>query len=367
MKKLLLAVISLSAFVANAQDLPANPEPGKCYVRCTTPDVFKNTEEKVVVTPSYKKIKSIPATFKTVEETIVVNEAYKKTVVVPATFKYVERTYTTKEASKKFTSSKAVFGKKTVTVETAPKYSKWELGAKIPNCSSADPNDCKTWCYKEYPATYEEVATETLDKDGSATSTPVEKITKTYKVKVIDTPETTKTIDVPAVTKTVKKQVIDKPARTEEIVVPAVYETVKKEILVKKGGLTTWEKVDCKLTQYNLLPINYDLNSAVLLPESKRKIDELLLPILRDKKNVSVEIASHTDSRGSDSSNQNLSERRAQSVVNYLISKGINSSRLVANGYGEKQLLNRCSNGVSCTEKDHRANRRTEFRIISTK
>ncbi len=51
--------------------------------------------------------------------------------------------------------------------------------------------------------------------------------------------------------------------------------------------------------------------------------------------------------------------------VNYLMSKGINSSRLVANGYGEARLTNRCSDGVSCTEKEHQDNRRTTFRIIN--
>jgi len=69
--------------------------------------------------------------------------------------------------------------------------------------------------------------------------------------------------------------------------------------------------------------------------------------------------------RGSKTSNQALSERRAQSVVNYLIAKGINNSRLVGNGYGETRLKNRCADGVSCTERDHASNRRTEFRLIN--
>ena len=81
--------------------------------------------------------------------------------------------------------------------------------------------------------------------------------------------------------------------------------------------------------------------------------------------NKVVEIASHTDSRGDDASNLELSQRRAKSVVDYLIAKGINDSRLIAKGYGESSLTNHCVNGQSCTEAQHRANRRTEYRVVS--
>ena len=73
---------------------------------------------------------------------------------------------------------------------------------------------------------------------------------------------------------------------------------------------------------------------------------------------------SHTDSRGNDDYNMSLSQQRANSVVNYLVGKGISRSRLVAKGYGETRLVNRCANGVECSEADHKKNRRTEFRII---
>ena len=83
------------------------------------------------------------------------------------------------------------------------------------------------------------------------------------------------------------------------------------------------------------------------------------------KDGVTVELASHTDSRGTKESNVDLSERRAQAVVNYLMTKGVHASQLVAKGYGETRLTNRCSDGVTCTEREHLANRRTEFRIIN--
>ena len=80
---------------------------------------------------------------------------------------------------------------------------------------------------------------------------------------------------------------------------------------------------------------------------------------------ASVEIMSHTDSRGNDSFNQSLSQQRAQSVVNYLVANGISRSRLSARGYGETRLKNRCANGVDCSEAQHQQNRRTEFRVIN--
>ncbi|MEP1856204.1 OmpA family protein, partial [Nonlabens ulvanivorans] len=76
---------------------------------------------------------------------------------------------------------------------------------------------------------------------------------------------------------------------------------------------------------------------------------------------TSVEIRSHTDSRAPDAYNDVLSEKRAQSTRKWLIEKGINASRLTAKGYGERQLVNNCSNGVDCTPEEHQLNRRSEF------
>ncbi len=154
-----------------------------------------------------------------------------------------------------------------------------------------------------------------------------------------------------------------KDAWTEVVKVPAQYKTLTREVLAKKGGLTKWKEVDCKLVNYNPLPIRWNLGSATLTAQAKKIIDTRLLPVL--KEGVTVELASHTDSRGTKESNRELSERRAQAVVNYLIAKGVNASQLVAKGYGESRLTNRCSDNVTCTEREHLQNRRTEFRVIN--
>lgn len=77
-----------------------------------------------------------------------------------------------------------------------------------------------------------------------------------------------------------------------------------------------------------------------------------------------IDIRSHTDSRASHAYNDRLSERRAQSTRQWLIDQGISPSRLTAKGYGERQLINRCADGVQCTDEEHQANRRSEFIVI---
>lgn len=112
--------------------------------------------------------------------------------------------------------------------------------------------------------------------------------------------------------------------------------------------------------------IYYDYDSTALRADSKPVLDTLL-NLLNENPEVIVEIGSHTDSRGSDEYNMTLSQGRAESVVRYLHEKGIDLKRLKAKGYGETKLINRCQNGVDCTEAEHQENRRTTFKVLSEK
>jgi OOP family OmpA-OmpF porin len=105
--------------------------------------------------------------------------------------------------------------------------------------------------------------------------------------------------------------------------------------------------------------IEYDLDKATLRPASKKILDDLA-DFLNLNNNLSVEINSHTDDRGSDAYNMKLSQERAKSCVDYLISKGIAADRLLAQGYGETKLLILHAK----TEEEHQKNRRTAFRPI---
>ena len=81
-----------------------------------------------------------------------------------------------------------------------------------------------------------------------------------------------------------------------------------------------------------------------------------------------IRLESHTDSRANDQYNMVLSNNRAKSTYEYIVSKGIDASRITKyEGFGETQLVNKCSNGVKCSEADHQLNRRTEFIIIKMK
>ncbi|HEX5001158.1 MAG TPA: carboxypeptidase regulatory-like domain-containing protein [Bacteroidia bacterium] len=110
--------------------------------------------------------------------------------------------------------------------------------------------------------------------------------------------------------------------------------------------------------------IYYDLAKWNIRPDAAKELDKLV-QIMRDNPTIVIELSSHTDSRASDAYNMKLSEKRAQSAVKYIIEKGgIDKSRITAKGYGETMLINRCANGVKCSEKEHQENRRTEFKVL---
>lgn len=115
-----------------------------------------------------------------------------------------------------------------------------------------------------------------------------------------------------------------------------------------------------------LLHIYYDFDQANLRDESMPELDKLL-KLMKDNPTQIVEIASHTDARGSNSYNNRLSQRRAESVVRWLIDKGVERDRLVPRGYGETMTSNDCKNQIKCTEEEHQLNRRTEFRVLGCK
>ena len=108
--------------------------------------------------------------------------------------------------------------------------------------------------------------------------------------------------------------------------------------------------------------IYYDLDKADIRADAAKELDKLV-QILKDNPSIRIELSSHTDDRASDSYNLNLSQRRAQSAVDYIVSQGISRDRLVAKGYGETQLI--IPNAQ--TEEEHQVNRRTEFKVIEIK
>lgn len=112
-------------------------------------------------------------------------------------------------------------------------------------------------------------------------------------------------------------------------------------------------------------PIYFDLNKSHIRPDASIELDKIV-SIMNQHPTLEIDVRSHTDSRAPDAYNKALSERRAQSTINYIVEQGISRSRLTGRGYGETQLVNRCSNGVKCSDYEHEQNRRSEF-IITKK
>ncbi len=138
-------------------------------------------------------------------------------------------------------------------------------------------------------------------------------------------------------------------------------ERLRETLLTDKDGPPVIEK-EGKL-YFEMPPIYFDYDKWNIRSDSKKVLDKLALK-LEKYKSVYIKISSHTDSRGTDSYNQVLSERRAESTRNYLALVGyVNARRMQFIGFGESQPLINCDDKV-CTEEEHQTNRRSEFEIV---
>lgn len=111
-------------------------------------------------------------------------------------------------------------------------------------------------------------------------------------------------------------------------------------------------------------PIFFEFNKWDITDQAAKELDKVVY-MLKNFPNMVIKIEAHTDSRGKDSYNLELSEKRAKSTYDYIISKGIEPSKIESvKGYGETQLRNKCTNGVECSEEEHLFNRRSDFIVV---
>jgi outer membrane protein OmpA-like peptidoglycan-associated protein len=131
------------------------------------------------------------------------------------------------------------------------------------------------------------------------------------------------------------------------------------------------EDITLKFESFNTSPVKeiitpesifYELRKSEVTESSKPTLDKIV-SILNENPTIKVEIISHTDAQGDDEGNLKLSEKRAAAVAEYIKKSGIAKERISSSGKGEKEIRNRCTNGVQCTDKMHEYNRRTEFRF----
>ena len=113
-------------------------------------------------------------------------------------------------------------------------------------------------------------------------------------------------------------------------------------------------------TEIILKPIYFEFNKSNITQEGAFELDKLV-QVMKNNDQLVIMAKSHTDSRGSDSYNLNLSDRRAKSTVQYIISKGIDASRISGKGYGESEPKVQCN---PCNEEEYSQNRRSEFLIV---
>ena len=154
------------------------------------------------------------------------------------------------------------------------------------------------------------------------------------------------------------------------------YETNEDPISIPNASGTTnlpiaLNKEGCELTVgtdlakcFGIKMIYFDLDKSYIRKDAALDLEKIL-DVMQQYPKLKIDIRSHTDSRQSFKYNESLSDRRAKSTRAWLISKGIDSSRLTAKGYGEYQLINKCADGVECTEEEHQLNRRSEFIVVA--
>jgi len=154
-------------------------------------------------------------------------------------------------------------------------------------------------------------------------------------------------------------------------------EYTTREVTVTIGKLTgktslpiALEKSTCKVTIgddlgkcFGIKMIYFDLDKSNIRTEAALDLEKIL-DVLNNNPTMKLDIRSHTDSRATHQYNAALSNRRAQSTIDWLVKNGVAKNRLTGKGYGETQLVNGCSDGVQCSEEKHQMNRRSEFIIM---
>ena len=108
--------------------------------------------------------------------------------------------------------------------------------------------------------------------------------------------------------------------------------------------------------------IYFDLDKSNIREDAALELEKIL-DVLLENPTIKINIRSHTDSRASFEYNDELSNKRAKATLGWLVKNGVETTRLTANGFGERELVNKCTDNVTCTEEEHQANRRSEFII----
>ncbi len=369
------------------------------------PAVYETVSEQVLIRPGYTELSVIPAEYETATEQVLSKEAYSTITTSPARYETVTEQRVKQEASTRIERIPAQFETVTERIQIAAASTRWESRKADKNCLSANPEDCRVWCLVEVPAQYRNISKQvrkacasgyTASGDDCIRTIEVPAVYETVSHRKLSVPAASESSKVPAeyTTRTFRKlksparteskaipaqygtrsyQKLVKPAHTRTIEIPARYETVSHQKL-KTPATTRIEEVPAVYTTRNyqklvspaaaaivpcgkssLLNVNFETASAVLTASSNAEIKRLE-QLLKSKSTVTAKLVGHTDNVGSASSNQALSQARAQAVYQALIKAGIAANRLSYEGLGEEQPI---ASNASASGRSQ--NRRTEF------
>lgn len=152
---------------------------------------------------------------------------------------------------------------------------------------------------------------------------------------------------------------------TKETPITIAQSTGKTELTIGLEQRIKTATVDTDLAKLMGISIIYfDLDKSNITKRAEFELAKIY-EVMQQYPKIKIDVRSHTDSRQTAKYNMALSDRRAKSTIAWLVKKGIAANRLTGRGYGESQLVNKCSDGVECTEEEHQANRRSEFIIVS--
>lgn len=141
----------------------------------------------------------------------------------------------------------------------------------------------------------------------------------------------------------------DRNSAKVELLLNPLNDSVVKEP-IKKGTVILLEN------------IYYDFNKWIIRKGAERDL-EVIVQLMEKYPSMEIELAAHTDSRGDENYNMELSLKRAESAKKFIVRRGVNGSRISVFGYGESKLRNECTDSVPCSEDEHQYNRRTEVKI----
>lgn len=148
----------------------------------------------------------------------------------------------------------------------------------------------------------------------------------------------------------------------EEKIILATQTGITKVVIALENNIKALTPGTDLAKVFRIELIYFDLDKSDIRPDAALDISKVIA-VMKEYPKMKIVVASHTDSRGSKVYNLTLSQKRAQATLDYMVKSGIDKSRLTAKGYGESQPVNKCTDGVECTEAEHQENRRSQFLI----